>query len=173
MASHPFLLVLRTVLFAIGMLVSFEATGQDQDYWKIQHINTSDGLSNRFVNAFVQDSRGYTWIATNFGLNRYDGYRLDLFTRERNQLQNNSIYQLYNDVNDHIWIMYRDLFYSPVRGIDIIDPISFRIQPLESYLGQGLPFAVEDIFNIHPDTSGTLFLVTNKKEVYQYNNDGL
>ena len=33
-----------------------------------------DGLSNNVVYATHQDSKGYLWIATHDGLNRYDGF---------------------------------------------------------------------------------------------------
>jgi len=33
----------------------------------------SEGLSNNFISGIVQDSTGYIWVATNKGLNRFDG----------------------------------------------------------------------------------------------------
>ena len=158
----------------IGVLcfLSLSITAQPTNNWKIQHITTSDGLSNRFVNAITQDDRGFTWIGTNFGLNRYDGYRFDIFTRERNQLQSNTIYQLDRDVHENIWIIYRNAYYAPISSIDVIHPISFKIQPLDVYIGQSLPFAYEDIQRVVKDAAGTLFLLTSKKEIYQYSKDG-
>ena len=37
------------------------------------------GLSNSHVNAICQDSKGYIWIGTNDGLNRYDGQNIERF----------------------------------------------------------------------------------------------
>ncbi len=157
---------------ALLCFLSLSITAQPTSNWKIQHITTSDGLSNRFVNAITQDDRGFTWIGTNFGLNRYDGYRLDIFTRERNQLQSNTIYQLNKDVRENIWIIYRNVYFAPISGIDVIDPISFKIQPLDVYIGHSLPCAYEDIQRVETDASGTIFLLTSKNEIYQYGKDG-
>jgi ligand-binding sensor domain-containing protein len=48
------------------------------------HLTIDDGLSNSIVQDIFQDSRGYIWIATIDGLNRYDGYEFKVFRNERN-----------------------------------------------------------------------------------------
>ena len=42
---------------------------------KFRRLNTRDGLSNSQVNYVYRDSRGFVWMGTAYGLNRYDGYR--------------------------------------------------------------------------------------------------
>jgi ligand-binding sensor domain-containing protein len=37
------------------------------------HYTRVEGLSNNFISGIVQDSTGYIWVATNRGLNRFDG----------------------------------------------------------------------------------------------------
>ena len=49
-----------------------------------RHLGTEDGLSQNSVMATTQDAQGYVWLATEDGLNRYDGYRLKRFGRDRN-----------------------------------------------------------------------------------------
>lgn len=45
------------------------------------HVNLSlkDGLSDRAVTGILQDSKGFLWISTFNGLNRYDGYNFLVF----------------------------------------------------------------------------------------------
>ena len=38
-----------------------------------------EGLSNAVVTAVVQDHRGFIWIGTQDGLNRFDGYEFEVF----------------------------------------------------------------------------------------------
>ena len=38
------------------------------------HLTQEDGLSQNAGLAFLQDSRGFMWIGTQDGLNRYDGH---------------------------------------------------------------------------------------------------
>jgi ligand-binding sensor domain-containing protein len=51
-------------------------------YGKIQfeHITIEDGLSQKSVICILQDTRGFLWIGTSNGLNKYDGYN---FTKYR------------------------------------------------------------------------------------------
>src|SRR5687767_9708619 len=95
-----------------------------QDYWKIQHINVEEGLSNRFVRDIIQDSRGYIWMSTNFGVNRYDGNHFDILTRESHNLQANVVSEMFIDHNDFIWLIERDAPGHSVMLIDILDPIT-------------------------------------------------
>ena len=44
---------------------------------KFRRLDTRDGLSNSQINYIFQDSKGFVWIATSYGLNRSaTGYEL-------------------------------------------------------------------------------------------------
>lgn len=47
-----------------------------------QHVTVQNGLSQNAVHALVQDRRGFLWIATEDGLNRYDGYSFTIYRRQ-------------------------------------------------------------------------------------------
>ncbi len=40
-----------------------------------RYYSTDEGLSSSLINQIYQDSRGYIWTATEYGLNRFDGVR--------------------------------------------------------------------------------------------------
>ena len=48
-------------------------------------ITNQSGLSNNKVNCILQDTRGFIWLGTDDGLNRYDGNNFTIF---RNQPAN-------------------------------------------------------------------------------------
>ena len=140
---------------------------QADNNWQVQHISVEDGLSNRFVDDIIQDSRGYTWIATKFGLNRYDGHRFDILTRESHQLQSNNVNALYLDQHDQLWVVQFDAPGHNRVFIDVLDPISLRVQPLQSYIEDQMPFVMEDIQEIVTDSAHNLFILTKQNDVYR------
>ena len=42
-----------------------------------RHFYTSERLSSNLITCICQDKTGYIWIGTEYGLNRYDGYRFN------------------------------------------------------------------------------------------------
>ena len=78
-----------------------------QQNLRFEYIGMEDGLSNENVLGIFQDSKGYIWIGTMDGLNKYDGYT---FTKYRfdptdsNSLSQNLIYTIWEDKQGFIWV---------------------------------------------------------------------
>ncbi len=71
------------------------------------HLTLEDGLSQATVTDVLQDSQGFLWIGTESGLNRYDGYRIETFGRERGNpdaLANDFIWEIAEDAAGDVWI---------------------------------------------------------------------
>src|SRR5215470_15463235 len=45
-------------------------------------LKRSQGLSSQRVTSMAEDSHGFLWFGTDYGVNRYDGYRFRVFTGE-------------------------------------------------------------------------------------------
>jgi ligand-binding sensor domain-containing protein/anti-sigma regulatory factor (Ser/Thr protein kinase) len=76
-----------------------------------RHISTENGLSHNKINCIMQDSKGFTWIGTDDGLNKYDGYRFDVFRHFPNQqhgLSGNIITDILEDSSGIFWISSAD-----------------------------------------------------------------
>ncbi len=74
---------------------------------KFQHVGTTEGLSQINVNCIMQDSRGFIWIATRNGLNRYDGYHFITYRYDSNDsttLSNNMVTDIAEDKTGNIWL---------------------------------------------------------------------
>lgn len=98
------LLVTRMILVAV--LIFHCICGWTQPF-RFEHLTSSDGISQSEVYAFLEDSRGFMWIGTLDGLNRFDGYDIEIFNTERNDpnsLSNNTIRSLKEDALGRIWI---------------------------------------------------------------------
>ncbi len=162
---------LRTLIFiAVISLSTTLFVSSQSPIWKLEHLGIEAGLSNRFVNSFVQDARGFMWIGTNFGLNRYDGHRIDILTRESNQLLTNEIQELFLDDRQMIWIIHREVAISRILGIDIMDPISFEITKLEDYLPEDFDLAQNEIVHIDADHNNIIYFLTSNDEMFKYQN---
>jgi len=96
----------RLILFILIQLVSLLAFGQNQQL-KFDRIGTKEGLSDPNVTCITQDSRGFLWIGTRYGLNRYDGNRFRVFYNDPTDLgslSNNYIQNITEDAKGNIWI---------------------------------------------------------------------
>lgn len=70
-----------------------------------RHLNVGDGLSNNFIHGITQDSRGRVWIATEAGLDCYDGYRMVVYKSYNSSLKSNFISYMYRDAAARkIWL---------------------------------------------------------------------
>jgi signal transduction histidine kinase/ligand-binding sensor domain-containing protein/CheY-like chemotaxis protein len=72
-----------------------------------EHLTMRDGLSHSTVEGFLQDSQGYLWIATEGGLDRYDGNSLRIYRRERGNphaLASDYIWTIAEDARTDLWL---------------------------------------------------------------------
>ena len=50
-----------------------------QDRLRFDQISIDEGLSHTTVHSMIQDDKGFVWIATENGLNVYNGYDFEIF----------------------------------------------------------------------------------------------
>ncbi len=63
----------------LGQLIHLSAQQSDI---RFEHLSVEDGLSQRYVFEVVADCKGYLWIATEDGLNKYNGYNFEVFRHD-------------------------------------------------------------------------------------------
>ena len=74
---------------------------------KFRRLDTRDGLSNSQVNCVYRDSRGFVWIGTAYGLNRYDGYRFKSFynnQRDTTTIRDNLVTEIFEASDGRLWL---------------------------------------------------------------------
>ena len=95
------------VLLLIYCCVNNLSAQQANSFSNLQYITSNEGLSQSEVTSIIQDKKGFIWIGTRGGLNRYDGSNIKTYQNEignSNSLINNSVEALFEDSNGHIWI---------------------------------------------------------------------
>ena len=78
-----------------------------QDNLRFEHFTSENGLSENFVYTVYQDKKGFLWVGTHDGLNRYDGYGFKKFRHDpadSNSLPDNTIYSICEDKQGNIWM---------------------------------------------------------------------
>lgn len=72
-----------------------------------ESLTISDGLSNNVIYSIIQDKLGFIWIATQDGLNRFDGYNFKVYKNQpykQNVLSGNWVHCLLEDEKGNLWI---------------------------------------------------------------------
>ena len=93
-------------------------------------MGVEQGLSNNYVVDITQDNQGCVWIATESGLNKFDGRYFTVYNRNNSQISGNEHNALLSVPQDNtIWIgTQRD-------GISIFDVGSQTFETLDVYGG--------------------------------------
>ena len=96
------LLILMLLIATIPAVVPCHA----QDY-RFHALGARDGLSSNSVNDMLVDKRGFLWVGTSLGLNRYDGYGFTSYYNYNNRrdLAATNIVELQEDAVGNLWIM--------------------------------------------------------------------
>ena len=99
---------------------------QGQNNYRAESLTVADGLSQGFVFTLLQDSRGFIWIGTSNGLNRYDGYQVKRFTCDDTSpwgFRANTVYCLVEDAHGLLWL-------GTDKGVVVMDPYTEQFLPL-------------------------------------------
>lgn len=94
--------ILYLFLFTLELIIPGTIRAQNHH---IKHFGVEDGLSNNYVVDIIQDRKGYIWIATEAGLNRFNGNDFTVYNKSNSGLSSNELNSLLIDPNeDKIWI---------------------------------------------------------------------
>jgi len=108
-----------TILFLLFSGLSFCHIRQHYSKELFFHrLTSSDGLSQGTINCIAQDYKGFIWIATNDGLNRYDGYNIRVYRNNINDaasISSNQVLKIVPDRKGKIWILTGN-------GLNLFDP---------------------------------------------------
>jgi len=121
--------------------------------YKISYLTADNGLSRNLVANIFRDSRGFIWISTNRGLDRYDGYEFLHFNSRNsdNPLQSDNVRCVAEDKNGNLWI-------GTENGLFFLNYQTGEINRADSELDTKLNFISRNINFIRKDEQGDLWI---------------
>jgi hypothetical protein len=126
----------------------------------VREFTMAEGLSNDQILSLLQDSEGFIWIGTKYGLNRFDGHAFTSFTKESHGLQSNIINELLEGPDGNLWMVRSQESYGKFEyySIDLLDVTRTSVRPWEAIFPDP-PFSLEQVERLWGVPGGILFLV--------------
>lgn len=118
-------------------------------------ITSEDGLSNNNITSLLQDQKGFIWIGTANGLNRYDGYGMTVFKEDHirnNSLRGNWINCVYEDSQHRLWV-------GTDKGLNLVDQKNSTFEFISLH-GRQEPSEFYEVIRVEEDLNGKLWLAT-------------
>ena len=147
------------------MAVSLSAAAQTSFIpdMKFRRLDTPNGLSSSQINCIFQDSRGFVWIGTPYGLNRYDGYRVKTYysnLRDTTTMRDNYTDRVFEAVDGKLW-MRQGMNYC------VYDPVTelFERKASRELAKLGIEANVEWL---HIDSKKRIWVKDFEKAIYCY-----
>ena len=101
-------------IFLTSILILLPYPGSAQNIFRFEHMGSEEGLSQNTGLSIIFDSKGFMWIGTMNGLNRYDGYEFKIFRsspENPTNFTNNRVIKLWEDRKGFIWLETYDGYY--------------------------------------------------------------
>ncbi|MDT0602760.1 EAL domain-containing protein [Thalassotalea castellviae] len=125
----------------------FAAPANYDEKLKFKHITPANGLSQSYVFDIIQDEDGYIWLATQDGLNKYDGRKFKYYRSNilnDHSLTDNYIRKLYKDSQGNIWVGTQNGLSRYNKKLDNFDNFTFNESEENSLLDNTIWEIYED-----------------------------
>lgn len=96
----------RTFILFVFLLYANTVFAQEHPA-HLGQLSVEQGLSQLSVLSIYQDSEGYLWFGTRNGLNKYDGYRFQVFresSKDTLHISHNHIMCIAGDKDGYVWV---------------------------------------------------------------------
>jgi signal transduction histidine kinase/ligand-binding sensor domain-containing protein/DNA-binding response OmpR family regulator len=154
-----------SIIFCIFLLFTVLTLHAQEQQMQFKHFNINNGLSSNQVRTVFEDSRGFIWIGTIHGLNRFDGYSNKVFLKAKNDtnsLSDNSINHIYEAYDGKLWI-------ETASGLVIFNHETEHFSTDDPLFHKNIPLPRTGFVNMFVDDQGDFWLIHNLDGMYKYN----
>ncbi len=157
------------LLSLVALLVSSNCVWAIDENLRFERLDQEKGLSNNSVHCIFQDKTGFIWIATEYGVNRYDGYKFKTYfhdDKDPNSLCDNNTLTVYQDKLGVIWVGTYNGFsiYNPITD-SFLDSNNTALKDFNKDLGH--------VYQIYEDSAQRLWFATETQIGYYQRNSNI
>lgn len=158
--------MLKLFLIILYLVCPFVLSAQSLMH--VRYYSAKDGLSQNTVADFLQDDKGYIWMATWNGLEKFDGYTFQnykSYPTDDTRLEYNRIQQIIKSQKGNIWcITYNNLLYLFDTRTEKFRNVFFGYPHLAGY---------EEVARIYKQTGGILWFSNKAGELFRIDEERL
>ena len=99
----------------ILLLSAYAINGQQPTMWQ---LTDDDGLPSNTIYTLLQDTRGYIWMGTSYGVCRYDGSEFENYSIPH--FKDQEILQLKEDYWSRIWVLNLTGQFSCIQNLELL-----------------------------------------------------
>ena len=129
-----------------------------------RHYNIENGVSSNNISTLFQDQKGYIWIGTENGLNRFDGNQFTLY-QKNNPLYSNSHA---NSINTICETTDKKLWLGTDNGVFIYNQVKDTFTPFVKQTSDKTSIT-SWITHIIQDKAGNIWIATHKQGIFLFN----
>jgi ligand-binding sensor domain-containing protein/signal transduction histidine kinase len=136
--------------------------------YKVEHVSLEEGISNNMIFSICQDSKGFIWYGTMFGLVRYDGVNYKTIRNnpaDSNSISNDDVISICEDKSGYLWIGT----YS--GGLNRYDPGSGKFKRFIYSPENPGAISSNTVWKILQDRSGVMWFGTEGGGLCKYENE--
>lgn len=149
--------MIRSGWLAVCWLALGGAAAAVEPELRLERVGLDDGLSQASVYTVLRDRRGFVWIGTQDGLNRYDGYSIRIFKRDSSDsesLSDNFVTALQEGPDGALWIG------TWAGGLDRYDPATGQFRRYQSEPGDPSTLSDNRVRVLLVDRDGAVWVGT-------------
>ena len=167
---HIFTAMKKLKIYLLLVLLSGSESGWAQQLF-FNHLSVNNGLSQGVNNCIYRDSKGFVWISSFDGLNRFDGlncinFRSTVTVKDKNGLTGTLFLNILEDKNSNLWIGSNAGLNLYNRRLDKFQ--NFRIASRSNDERFYSPFYIDDKNNIWLQSGSSIYIFNPAKKTFTF-----
>lgn len=149
-------MILALLIFFSAIVLAQNTSVTPLSHIQPEKIKYPKNLSQNQVNCILQDHKGYLWIGTKDGLNRYDGYQIVVYSHDpfdTTSLSNNFVTAVLEDSQQRIWV-------GTLQGLNLLDRTKNVFRRILSDTAKSNGLSYNDVRDIAEDLRGNILVAT-------------